>query len=168
MCSDSCPRGLNRQAHRKHRTFARFACNGHIAAAGGREIAERVDCRQPMSFGSISAASRMPAAIGTMATVSAAGTISSFAERPGGGLIPLPHPLTSNNHDLIITKCSRRPLVSSARPAARAAGETRFLPHAAPWPGQAWPRRKPSGARSRRSASCAPLREISAQHNRRF
>src|SRR5262245_61995818 len=59
---------------------------------------------------------------------------------------------------------ARRPLVSSTRPAARAAGETRFLPHAAPWPGQAWPPRKPSGARSRRSASCAPLREISAQH----
>src|SRR5215831_1076634 len=63
---------------------------------------------------------------------------------------------------------TRRPLVSSARPAARAAGETRSPPRAAPWPGQAWPRRRPSGARSRRSASCAPLREISAQHNRRF
>src|SRR5262249_55244996 len=45
---------------------------------------------------------------------------------------------------------ARRPLVSSTRPAARAAGETRFLLHAAPWPGQASPRRRPSGARSRR------------------
>jgi hypothetical protein len=63
---------------------------------------------------------------------------------------------------------ARRPLVSSDRPAARAAGETRSPPRAAPWPGQAWPRRRPSGARSRRSASCVRLREISAQHNRRF
>jgi putative ABC transport system substrate-binding protein len=36
--------------------------------------------------------------------------INSFAEQPDGGLIPLPHPLTSNNRDLIIALAARHRL----------------------------------------------------------
>ena len=66
-----------------------------------------------------------------------------------------------------LTPSARKSLVSSTRPAARAAAETRPLPRAVPWPGRAWPRRRPSGAGPLRSASCVPLRGISARHSRR-
>src|SRR5262249_49255184 len=66
-----------------------------------------------------------------------------------------------------LTPIARRSLVSSTRPAARAAGESRPLPRAVPSPGRAWPRRRPSGAGPLRSASCVPLREISARRSRR-
>jgi putative ABC transport system substrate-binding protein len=36
--------------------------------------------------------------------------INSFAEQPDGGLIPLPHPLTSNNRDMIIALAARHRL----------------------------------------------------------
>jgi hypothetical protein len=67
----------------------------------------------------------------------------------------------------VLTPSARRSLVSCARRAARAADETRSLPRAALWPDREWPHRRSSGARSRRSASCAPLPEISARHSRR-
>ena len=56
---------------------------------------------------------------------------------------------------------------SCARPAAPAADGTRCLPRAAPWPPAARLRRRSSGARSRRSASCALPRGISRRHCRR-
>jgi Uma2 family endonuclease len=70
--------------------------------------------------------------------------------------------------DLRCRRYSRLPArrANSARPAAPAAGGTRRLPRAASWPPRVRPRRRSSGGRSRRSASCAPLREISARHSR--
>src|ERR1043166_4100206 len=56
--------------------------------------------------------------------------------------------------------------ISSALRAAPAAGETRSLPRAAPWRPAARPRRRSSGARSRRNASCALPRETSCRHCR--
>jgi putative ABC transport system substrate-binding protein len=43
-----------------------------------------------------------PAAAGIGDAVDLEGAITSFAEQPNGGLIALPHPLTSNNRDMII------------------------------------------------------------------
>src|SRR6516164_2886071 len=66
------------------------------------------------------------------------------------------------------TPSARRSLVSSTRPAARAAGETRPLPRAVPWPGRAWPRRRLSGAGPLRSASCEHLTRNADYVGRRF
>jgi hypothetical protein len=57
--------------------------------------------------------------------------------------------------------------ISFFRPANSAADEIRCLLRVVPWRPWAWLRHRSSDARSRRSASCALLREISGRHCRR-
>jgi hypothetical protein len=55
---------------------------------------------------------------------------------------------------------------SCVRPAATAAGETRYPRRAIPWPRPERPRRRSSDARYRRNASCGLPPEISCRHCR--
>ena len=65
-----------------------------------------------------------PVAAGIGEAADLKGVISSFAEQPNGGLIALPHPLTSNNRDMIIALVAqyRLPAVYPFRYFATAGG----------------------------------------------